>query len=71
MCVVKKTDFRLIKVIDKDDNSDNDGGISIDDNYVKDYGDNFGDSYSAHHEISDDKNDDYNNSDNNAQTMNV
>ena len=32
-----------MKVIDKDDNSDNDGSSSNDDNYVKDYGDNYGD----------------------------
>ena len=68
MCVIKKTDFQLMKVIDKDDNSDNDGSSSSDDNYVKDYGD----SYTTHHEIYDDKSDnDYDNSDNNAQIMNV
>ena len=59
-----------MKVIIKDDNSDNDGSSS-DDNDVKDYGDNFGDSYS-NHEIYDDKNgNDDDNSDNNAQTMNA
>ena len=72
MCVVKKTDFQLIKVINKDDNSDNDGSSSSDDNYVKDYDDNYVDSYSTHHEICDYKNDnDDDNSDNNAQAMNV
>ena len=72
LCVVKKTDFQLMKVIDKDDNNDNDGGSSNDDNYVKDSGDNYGDSCSTHHEICNDKNDnDDDNSDNNAQTMNV
>ena len=71
MCC-QETDFQLMKVIDKDDNSDNDGSISNDDNYVKDYGNNYGDSYSTHYEIYDDKNDnDDDNSDNNAQTMNV
>ena len=72
MCAAKKTDFQLIKVIDKDDKIDNDGSSSNDDNYVKDYGDNYGDSCSTHHEIYDDKNDnDDDNSDSNAQTMNV
>ena len=64
-----------MKVINKDDNSDNDGSSSNDDNYVyliKDYGDNYGDSCSTHHEIYDDKNDnDDDNSDNSAQPMNV
>ena len=70
MCIVKKTDFQLIKVIDKDDNSDNDGSSSNDDNYIKDYGDNYGDSCSTHYEICDVKNDnDDDNSDSNAQTM--
>ena len=49
-------------VINKDDNSDNDGSSSNDDNDVKDYGDNYGDSYSNHHEICDDN--DYNDDDN-------
>ena len=72
LCVVKKTDFQLMEVINKDDNSDHDGISSNDDNYVKDYGDNYGDSYSTHHEIYVGKNDnDDDNSDNNAQTMNV
>ena len=72
MGVVKKTDFQLLKIIDKDDNSDNDGSSSNDDIYVKDNGDIYGDSYSTHHEIYDDKNDDDDdNSDNNAQTMNL
>ena len=56
-----------MKVINKDDNSDNDGSSSNDGNDVKDYGDNCSDSYSNHHEI--DNDDD--NSDNNAQTMNA
>ena len=61
-----------MKVIDKNDNSHNDGSSSNDDNYVKDYGDNYRDSYSTHHEIYDDNNDnDDDNSDNSAQTVNV
>ena len=71
-CVVKKTDFQLMKVVDKDDNSDNDGSSCYDDNYVKDSGDNYGHSYNTLHEIYDDKNDrNDENSDYNAQTMNV
>ena len=69
LSAVKKTDFQLMKVINKDDNSDNDGSSS-DDNDVKGYGDNYGDSYS-NHEIYDDKNDNDDNSDSNAQTMNA
>ena len=72
LCVVKKTDFQLMKVINKGDNSDNDGSSSNDDNDVKDYGDNYSDSYGNHHEIYDDKNDnDDDNSDKNVQTMNA
>ena len=48
LCVVKKTAFQLMKVIYKDDNSDNNGSGRND---VKDYGHNYGDSYSNHHEI--------------------
>ena len=46
-----------MKVISKDDNSDNDGSNSNDDNDVKDYGNNGSYRYSNHHEIYDDKND--------------
>ena len=40
-----------MKVINKVDNSNNNGSVSNDYNDVKDYGDNYGDSYSNHHEI--------------------
>ena len=46
-CFVKKTDFQFMKVINKVDNSNNNGSVSNDDNDVKDYDD----SYSNHHEI--------------------
>ena len=39
-----------MKVINKVDNSNNNGSVSNDYD-VKDYGDNYGDSYSNHHEI--------------------
>ena len=61
-----------MKVIKKNDNTDNDGSSSNDDNYVKDYDDKYSDSYRTHHKIYDDKNDnDDDSSDNNAKTMNV
>ena len=70
LCVIKKTDFQLIKVIHKD--SDDGGSGSNDDNDVKDYGLNYGDSYSNHHEIYGDKDDnDDDNSDNNDQKTNA
>ena len=49
-CFVKKTDFQFMKVINKVDNSNNNGSVNNDYD-VKDYGDNYGDSYSNHHEI--------------------
>ena len=62
-----------MKIINKDDNSDNDCSGSNNDNVAKDYGDNYDGSYSKHHEIYDDKddNDDDDNSDNNDQIMNA
>ena len=56
-----------MKVINKDDNNDNDGSGGNYDNDVKDYGD----SYSNHHYIYDDKDDNDDKSGNNDQTMNV
>ena len=61
-----------MKIINKDDSSDNDSSVGNNDNDVKDYGDNYGDSYSNHYEIYDDKDDnDDDNSDNNDQIMNA
>ena len=61
-----------MKIINKDDNNDNDGSGSNNDIDVKDYDDNYGDSYCNHHEVYDDKsgNDD-DNSDNNDQIINA
>ena len=72
LCVLKKTYFHLIKIVNKDDSNDNDGCDSNNYNDVKDYGDNYGDSCSNHHKIYDDKDDnDDDNSDNNDQIMNA
>ena len=65
-CVVKNTDFQLMKIINRDDTNDNYGSGSNDDNDVKDYGD----SYGNHHKIHDDKDDNDNDNSGNSDQKN-